>query len=166
MLIYHPAYDAYHCVFRMLSILSVIPSLEYDKARLLDFYLTFPSAVQGITLPKTLTHGKRLAKKFENVYHDPFDPSFIFKDMRAIQISAVGCLVASGIVNRASYSDGVIVRTDVKLPISLETRISDFLASRPEIGDFILHDLAMLPLRGVNGLKHRTGLLEYKYDIS
>ncbi|MBV4545091.1 ABC-three component system middle component 5 [Pseudomonas triticicola] len=166
MLIYHPAYDAYHCVFRMLSILSVIPSLEYDKARLLDFYLTFPSAVQTITLPKTLSHGKRTAKKFENIYHDPFDPFLIFKDMRAIQISAIGCLVASGIVDRSSYAEGIISRTNVKLPKSLETRISVFLESRPEIGDFILQDLAILPLRGINGLKHRTGLLEYKYDIS
>ena len=166
MLIYHPAYDAYHCVFRMLAILSVVPTLEYDKARLLDFYLMFPSAVQRITLPKALGHGKRLAKQFENIYHDPIEPSFAFRDMRTIQRSALGCLVASGVIERSSYGEGVVARTKVKLPVELELRISGFMESRPEIGAFILHDLAMLPLRGVNGLKHRTGLLEYKYDIS
>lgn len=166
MLIYHPAFDAYHCVFRMLALLSVIPKLESEKARILDFYLIFPSAIKDITLPRNLSAGKRLAKTSENVYHDPIDPSFIFRDMHAIQKSAFNCIAASGIVKLSEYEQGLLVRTEAQLPIELGAKVNNYLAVNVEVAEFVLRQLASLPLRGLNGLKHRTGLLEYKYDIS
>lgn len=48
MLIYHPAYDAYHCVFRMLLIAERVSGIEVEKARILDFYLVFPGMVKKI----------------------------------------------------------------------------------------------------------------------
>ncbi|HGA8765958.1 TPA: ABC-three component system middle component 5, partial [Salmonella enterica subsp. enterica serovar Virchow] len=45
MLIYHPAYDAYHCLFRMIALIDHVNEIEVDKARILDFYLIFPALV-------------------------------------------------------------------------------------------------------------------------
>ncbi|PVZ59230.1 hypothetical protein C9422_09765 [Pseudomonas sp. B1(2018)] len=166
MLIYHPAFDAYHCVFRMLAVIQVVPSLEVEKARLLDFYLMFPSAMKDIRLPASLSHGRKIAKSVSNVYHDPLNPQVAFRDMAQIQSSALRSIAASGLINLQQFEKGMIERMDTALPASLLEKVSAFLSGQQTVVDFVLKELASLPLRGLNGLKHRTELLEYRYDAS
>ena len=85
MLIYHPAYDAFHCVFRMLAIIETVPNIEVDKARVLDFYLLFPALMADIRLPVELAHARKLAKSVSNIYHDPLSKKNAFRDLRLIQ---------------------------------------------------------------------------------
>ena len=48
MLVYHPAFDMHHCVFRMVRLLNRLPvgSCQVERMRILDFYLLFPSLIQ------------------------------------------------------------------------------------------------------------------------
>ncbi|WP_080756058.1 ABC-three component system middle component 5 [Pseudomonas brassicacearum] len=166
MLIYHPAFDAYHCVFRMLALIGVLPELEVEKARLLDFYLAFPSAISDIRLPSTLGHGRRLAKTYTNVYRDPLNPKAVFRDMTQIQNSALRSIAALGLIDLKQYERGVIRRVlSIGLPKSLSESLSNYVEGNGEVMDFLSKDLAHIPLRGLNGLKHRTELLEYRYDL-
>ncbi|EAQ5910900.1 hypothetical protein FEF66_23465, partial [Salmonella enterica] len=50
MLIYHPIFDANHCVFRTLLLLQEQSSCEIDIElfRLMDFYMLFPSLLKSI----------------------------------------------------------------------------------------------------------------------
>lgn len=166
MLIYHPAYDAYHCVFRMLCIVTAKPSIEVDRARLLDFYLLFPSAISEIRLPKSHYSGRQLAKALENVYRDPINPAAAFRDLRYIQEAALKCLVAAGLIESTSYEFGLLVRTDVPLPDEMFQATSKYIAENSELTGFVLGELVNIPLKGVDGLKHRTGLMEYRYDVA
>lgn len=166
MLIYHPAFDAYHCVFRMLALIEASPLIEVDRARLLDFYLAFPSAIADIRLPSTLSHGRRLAKSLANVYRDPLNPKAVFRDMAQIQHAALRSIVALGLVDVKLYEQGVLKRNSaVILPSDLRRCLEKYLEASPAVLGFLLKDLATIPLRGLNGLKHRTELLEYRYDI-
>lgn len=166
MLIYHPAYDAYHCIFRILAIAESIPQVEIDKARLLDFYLLFPSAVASIRLPASLKDARKLAKSVANVYHDPVNPATTFREMRYIQEASLKCIAASGLIDRELFEAGFISRTNVKMPMKLHYKVGEFLASRQPVADIVLQGLAEIPLRGYDGLKHRTELMEYKYDVA
>ena len=166
MLIYHPAYDAYHFVFRMLAIAESIPQVEIDKARLLDFYLLFPSAIASIRLPASLKDARKLAKSVANVYHDPVNPATTFREMRHIQVASLKCIAASGLIDRELFKAGFISRTNVKMPMKLHNKVGEFVTSRQPIADIILQGLAEIPLRGDGGLKHRTELMEYKYDVA
>ncbi|MEE4716908.1 ABC-three component system middle component 5 [Pseudomonas alliivorans] len=165
MLIYHPAFDAYHCVFRMMALMGSIPDLEVDKARLLDFYLAFPSAISDIRLPSTLAHGRRLAKSLSNTYRDPLNPKAAFRDMSQIQLAALRNIAALGLIDLNGFEQGVVKRIDsVAIPESLGENLSSYLAAQAEVLKFLSNDLAQIPLRGLDGLKHRTALLEYRYD--
>lgn len=166
MLIYHPSYDAYHCIFRMLAIAESIPQIEIDKARLLDFYLLFPSAIASIRLPASLKDARRLAKSLANVYHDPVNLATTFREMRHIQVASLKCIGASGLIDRELFEAGFISRSDVKMPTKLHHKVGEFVTSRQPIADIILQGLAEIPLRGEDGLKHRTELMEYKYDVA
>lgn len=166
MLIYHPAYDAYHCVFRMLAIINSIQLLEIDKARLLDFYLIFPSAIANIRLPQNLSSGRKMSKNLKNSYRDPINSSSLFRELYQIQISALKCIAASGLIDINKFSKGVIERTEQPIPEDLLRQIGVFLANHGDVAKFILNDLSALPLNGPDGLKHRTELMEYKYDLT
>ncbi|WP_087687706.1 ABC-three component system middle component 5 [Pandoraea sp. PE-S2R-1] len=166
MLIYHPAYDAYHCVFRMLAVAENVPELEVEKARLLDFYLLFPSAVSAVRLPPVLREARKAAKSFANEYHDPLSPATTFRELRHIQESALKCIAASGLIEVSRLEAGFVRRTEIPLPDELQLRVEEFLEQRQPLAQTILYGLSAIPLRGHDGLKHRTALMEYRYDVA
>jgi hypothetical protein len=166
MLIYHPAFDVYHCIFRMLAVTESVNHMEIDMARLLDFYLLFPSAVASIRLPATLKDIRKLAKSSENIYHDPLNVASTFRDMRQIQEVALKYIAASGLIDKDLFEHGYVARTNLKVPDELMQKVMEFLKERQPLANIILTALAALPLRGLDGLKHRTHLMEYKYDVT
>jgi len=166
MLIYHPAFDAYHCVFRMLLMIESLPETEIDMLRLCDFYLVFPSEIERIRLPASLSHGRKIAKSLSNVYRNPINASQVFREMSEIQLSALRSIAASGLIDVDCYERGIIRKLNTKkIPEDIVSKILNYLQKNLELTEFIFDSLSKLPLRGLDGLKHRTGLLEYKYDI-
>ncbi|KVT83340.1 ABC-three component system middle component 5 [Burkholderia ubonensis] len=166
MLIYHPAYDAYHCVFRMLLIAEHVKGLETDKARLLDFYLVFPGLVRKIRLPDSLRELRAQAKKVVNVYRDPVSEASTFQEMRHIQEAALRAIAASGLLEMGAFSAGYISRSKASLPSSLAEKLTAFLEESGPIATGVLKGLSEIPLLGHDGLKHRTQLMEYRYDFA
>lgn len=165
MLIYHPAYDAYHCVFRMLAVAERVTHAEVDKARLLDFYLVFPGAIGKMRLPSEMRSLRQLAAGAANVYRDPVSTASAFLEMRHIQEAALKSIAASGLIKIDSYSAGYVERTSAALPETIERKVQEFLSINSSVVDAVLNELAKIPLLGQNGLKHRSQLMEYRYDV-
>ena len=164
MLIYHPAFDAYHCVFRMLALINALPETELDMLRLCDFYLVFPSAIKNIRLPAELSHGRKIAKASASIYRDPINAKQSFRDMSQIQLAALRNIAASGIIDIEYYERGIIRKRDTTIPDVIYQKIELYLDAHSEVATFLIDELSKLPLLGLNGLKHRTELLEYRYD--
>src|SRR4051812_13349160 len=95
MLIYHPAFDAYHCTFRMLALTVNCPPIEVDKARILDFYLAFPTAILEMRLPQDRGAIRSKARALRNPYRSPVNIRRAFSDMQHLQLAAIGALAAS-----------------------------------------------------------------------
>ncbi|HEI8004583.1 TPA: hypothetical protein SLC38_001456 [Morganella morganii] len=166
MLIYHPAFDAYHCLFRMIAIIEKLNYVEVEKIRILDFYMIFPSLVSKIRMPVTFNKEKKEARKYTNEYRDPISPLSTFRDMHQIQISALKCLAGTGLIDMVKLEHGFVIRTEMKIPDNLLLLVNDFLNEKPEIYSFILDTLSQFHLLGKDGLKDRTELMEYRYDFT
>ncbi|ECC1694565.1 hypothetical protein DPB93_18710 [Salmonella enterica subsp. salamae] len=166
MLIYHPAFDAYHCLFRMIALIDHLNTVEVEKVRILDFYIIFPALVSKIRMPTTHSKAKAEAKKYINEYRDPINPLSTFRDMHQIQTSALKCLAAAGLIDMTNLENGLIVRTTMQIPDGLLLEMRDFLNEKPEIYGFIIDKLSQFHLLGKDGLKDRTQLMEYRYDFS
>ena len=85
MLVYHHAFDIYHCAYRVLQILEHMKSndVEIDRIRIWDFYLTFPNEARKISFPKELADLKKIFKVNEpNPYDDLIDPRRILIRMQ------------------------------------------------------------------------------------
>ncbi|CAJ8168505.1 Uncharacterised protein [Burkholderia pseudomallei] len=166
MLIYHPAYDAYHCVFRMLLIAERASGIEVEKARILDFYLVFPGMVKKIRLPDALKELRAHAKTAGNVYRDPVSRTSTFMEMRHIQEAALKSVAASGLIELERFAAGYVVRSKAPIPLSLAAKLKEFVEANSPMADGILDGLSQIPLLGNNGLKHRSELMEYRYDFA
>lgn len=164
MLIYHPAFDAYHCVYRMTMLTQKVKELKYSKLRILDFYLCFPAEIAKIELPKDLQNIRAVAKVATNKFRGPVSSLRTFHDLEQIQNSAIRLLAASDVFDSKKLEDGIISRTSRALPKEFSKTTSDPLNQSSTLMDFVLTQLSALPLHGTGGLKQRSGLMEYRYD--
>ncbi len=166
MLVYHPAFDIYNCVFRVLQLLNYMKQseVELDRLRIWDFYSTFPNEARKISYPNTLSELKRIFKKKpDNPYEDLIDPKKIIERMKPYQMSALKCIVSYGLIDSDLFSKNIIKRTEKEIPKELLEKFNELSDEKANILKLIV-GFNELPLYGKTGLKFRTGLIEFKYD--
>lgn len=168
MLIYDPSQDPTHYVFRLLQILKQRPTnqIEFDKYRIIDFYLMFPSALASMRLPDTtdLKSLKQIVKSEENRYNVVRSPHLHFAKVEKLQLSAVRHLLSIGILDRDAFGHRMLQRTAVQLGEELNRMLSDTIENADPLRRIILEKIMEIGLFGSNGLKARSKLMEYKYD--
>ncbi|PPK74964.1 hypothetical protein B0F87_107207 [Methylobacter tundripaludum] len=166
MLIYHQRNDVYHCTFRLLSIFNMINTndIEFARLKIIDFYIVFPHLISTISLPRA--KGISKIKKEVQTLPVPYEklPSsrMLFSEMGDIQLQAIDILKAKkilevteeGVISKGKYFSSEAVQSLV---------IENNITSKWFYKDFI-KILIECPFYGENGLKKRTGLMEYRYD--
>lgn len=161
MLVYHPAFDSYHCLFRSISILEACGKCEVERLRILDFCLAFPTTVSKFRLPLGRSAVKKAALGASNPYRDPISARAMFANLSAIQMAAFSCLTATGL---ATLEAGVLTRTQAALPSVIKERCLRMQAQENTFFSILLSQLNDLPLFGPDGLKARSELMEFRYD--
>lgn len=171
MITYNPAFDIYHSIYRMAHIVDQLDAsehMEIDRARIWDFYLLFPDQVYTITIRRGEEHLRKLRDlwipKEKNPYAYQGDNRKLFEWIKPVQLSALGCMVSCGLLDRDSYEAG-------RLSLADREMLTDFLAKAGQVSVREHNVLAFMgslsrymPLTGQYGLKARTRLLESKYD--
>lgn len=168
MLFYHPAYDANHCIFRLLLIVESVraEALNIDTLRIMDFIVLFPNILKNTSIPRGHGVNRGTFKNIKEPYEYFMSPSKIMFELGNIQKACIKSLVAKNIIDKAHYLDGNIKRTGVKLPQPIENIIVESALQKEEWFIFLMNEFHKIPLDGENGLKKRTGLLEYRYDYT
>ncbi len=167
MLIYHPAYDIYHCIFRFLRLLEILPKVphEADKLRILDFYLLFPHLLKEVLLPLEARSYRKTINKLDEPYENVKDPHKMFLKLETFQLSALRCLASCNIIDINEFSSERIMRTKKKIPEQLLATINKTNSDNPDLVNLLTGPLFDLAFYGDKGLKARTKLMEYRYDI-
>lgn len=166
-LAYQPAYDPYHTAFRLLRLTMGKPTAAFkiDQLRILDFYLAFPSLVSDI---------EGLKRKVKTAGLDEIPPAYgelpsagvIFRQMAPIQEAAIQTLCLQGIFDfdKEAFFTGSVSLLEARLSDQLLSSVFKKNQEEQNLMAFLLSVLFELPLDGPNGLKHRTGLMEHRYD--
>lgn len=137
-------------------------SFEIDRLRIFDFYLLFPYEMTKITLPKELM-GMR--KEFEYTgYNDVPNSKRVFAQLEPFHQKSIQYLASAGLIELKELKKGKVKRTRKPIPKELQTLIENENTSNHPNWILILKDFQDFELFGENGLKHRTGLMEYRYD--
>lgn len=167
MIIYHPAYDVNHCLYRILLALetSVHENFDWTLFRLMDFYVLFPHLLKDITpFPSSLQPFKKIVKAIPDAYETLPNSKRVLFELESIQNAAVQNLMAKGLINVSIFDKYTISRTTEQLPenlceqLALDSRVSE------EWYRLIVNELPLIEFEGKSGLKARSKLMEYKYD--
>ncbi len=166
MLVYQPAFDIYHTIFRSLKIL-LYGKKEYEllRLRIYDFYYLFPAEFEGMTFPNELRLFKKYYKNFANPYNQILDKKRIFERLEPIQNVAYNCLLAYNFIDKKSYEMNLLKLIKNNIPPQLFESVTESNALDSEILS-LLCNFDYLPLFGHRGLKERTNLMETKYDTN
>ena len=96
MITYNPAFDLYHCIFRMIHIIQRLDDndcLEVDKIRIWDFYVLFPSKTYTIMIRRNEEDLKSWRKQYINKTKNPYEYNGnnrkLFHILRQYQMAAL-----------------------------------------------------------------------------
>jgi hypothetical protein len=168
MLMYHPAQDANHCVFRTLLILehTVHEDVGLELYRLLDFYILFPHMLKHISpLPTVLRAYKRLLSEIPEPFETMRNTKRILFELESLQTVALHNLLAKQLIDIDSFKSGRLRRTSESIPPELGAAIKTSEQAQEEWFRMVVSELPMIDFGGKNGLKKRTGLMEFRYDM-
>lgn len=170
MLIYDQALDPYHTSIRLMAILNAaaersIP-LSVDAARIADYFLVYPSKMEDFTFPAEFRNIRTAVKESDNPYRSAPGVRAAFERMRPVFVAALSGLIAKKYIREDGFSSGVIQPTGATIPEVFQAAIDRFRTRQTTVGKFILSDLLDMPANGEKGLKHRSRLIEYRYDIT
>jgi len=166
LITYHPAFDLYHCKFRLLQILSFsnIESIEVERLQIWDFYFLFPNEIKKqFTFTKELTKLRKIFNFKENPYDKVFNVKRVYERMKPYQLLAIKNLISYNIIDKDLFEKDVIKLIPENIPDDLITELSE---RQKNVIKLISSPFNDLPLFGNSGFKKRTGLIEYKYDKS
>ena len=165
MLAYHPALDPYHNALRLLQLLIYRGSeYELDALRILDFFLIFPEDITSVRLPRNAIGWRANVRSLSNPYWFEGDRLLVFAQMKAIQDTALSLLSARGLIDPDALRDGKVRLIPDKVPPTLNGLVHAKNAEVATLIGFLVRDLAELPVRGRDGLKDRSKLMEFRYD--
>ena len=170
MLIYDPALDPYHTAVRILAIANSeaasTGTLTIDAARIADYFLVYPYKMADFKFPAEFKSVRTAVKATENPYRHANGNRAVFERMKPIFFAAVSGLAAAGILNGAALKHGTLALDDMPALGELAAAVQRYRARQTAVGQFVLTDFLEIPAAGENGLKHRSNLIEHRYDIA
>jgi len=168
-LTYNEAFDPYHATFRFLRLnlgCKFSTGVHFDMFRILDFYLLFPFNIQKMALLSEDKAWRGISKKYDNKrpYGELPDDASIFSKMEPFQRAAATSLATAGILSRDAWSENEIKFNKTEIPAGLKARCHDLNTSMQDVIEILCAMKDRYPLLGRNGIKDRSGLLEFRYD--
>ena len=168
-LTYNEAFDPYHATFRFLRLdlgCEFATKVHFDMFRILDFYLLFPFRIQNMALLSEDRAWRGISKKYDDMrpYGELPDDASVFSKMEPFQRAAATSLVAAGVLSKDAWDDNEIIFNSIDFPTSLKGRCHSLNASMQDVIEILCGIKDRYSLLGRNGLKDRSGLMEFRYD--
>lgn len=166
MILFHPAKDINHCMYRMIALLlSTEQNLTVEKLRVLDFYYSFPHLLKKISpWPQDIREYKQYIKKILDPYEEIINIKRLFFEMERVQKTSIATLYAKSLLDNKLYRDDKIALDSKLVPVEIIECIKNDSFINSDVFKLISRGLMETTWEGKQGLKFRTGLLEYKYD--
>lgn len=163
MLVYHPAFDIYHRVFRALLILENTPgkSMPTDTLRIVDLYYVFPYLLADLEFAKGAgVKGRNLASTPSRFNTLPSPRTFL-EQSKGLHKLTVAALAGRELISGDALKDGLVKRTETPVPDEL---LKHAAPDDLDLAGYLGTKIATVPLLGKAGLKARSKLMEFRYD--
>lgn len=164
MIIYHPAYDVNHNTYRILNVLYAAEEskVHYDMLKIVDFYYVYPHLLKQIkNLPRPLNYQSTKIESVADSFELTPNPKSLFFEISTTQESAISALVQKSLIN---IDNNFVSLEKDNLPTDLIKVFENDEFTKSDVFQVLVKSLPKVKLEGNNGLKSRSGLMEYRYD--
>ena len=164
---FEPAYDPYHTAFRfLLQGKYAAESIQIAKARIVDIFVLEPFRIERIRVPNSMRRSKSLAVSCQPPFYGqrPSTQS-LFNQARAIQDAALQTMALRGLISLDKFELGQLRVIEENFPKEMSILINEQTEKLRPALQFLLDDLGQFPFDGRGGMKDRTQLGEFKYDV-
>ena len=168
---YVTAFDPFHTIYRMLYILKRFDgneTVEVDRLRIYDFYLLFPYQANKISLKSDEKQLKESRRKYIpgqiTPYNSISNSRRLFERLRPYQMIALSHLASYGLIDPEMLLQQKVSVTDADKMQQVMSQLDEMPSEESNVLSWLMLSFRNTPLNGVDGLKHRTKLIESKYD--
>jgi hypothetical protein len=85
-------------------------------------------------------------------------------ELARIQDETVSSMIAKGLFEKKVFTQGRIKLRNALVSQELIKLIEEANFRQSEWYDILINHISLIPLKGKNGLKDRSGLMEFRYD--
>lgn len=166
MIIYHPYKDANHCAYRLMSLMyGLVAPATSTFLSIADFYYLFPSELKQLdNWPRKNSSDYKIVNAIEDSHEHISDPRMTFFEMKEVRNNAFLNLISRGIIYELPNTNKKFSLIRDSIPDSLIEVLDSDAFRVSNVYNIITKKLFLLPLNGHNGLKAKSGLMEYRYD--
>jgi len=108
---------------------------------------------------------RALVRLLPNSYENPYSTRQAFPQLKRVQSHVVMDMVGKDILVPQAYREGHLQpEADPRVDELLQAVAGNWLSRDAAWHQLAVSVLLDVPLNGKDGLKHRSGLMEYKYD--
>jgi hypothetical protein len=140
--------------------------IHLDLFRIIDFYTLFPHLIKKI---KPFPNELRMYQKFIKDVPDPYERIGNMKrvmfELEAVQTTALQNLLAKGFIDLEAFKLKKIRRSKICVPSAITNEISSNEIATSEWFRMLVNCFCHIKVKGKAGLKSRTGLMEFRYDL-
>ncbi|WP_372482892.1 ABC-three component system middle component 5 [Elizabethkingia anophelis] len=171
MIVYQPAFDLYHAIYRIVNILGYFnrdESIEIERLRIWDYYFLFPNKMKNIRLKQDEKDVRIYINTYivrqQNPYEEILNDRKMFERIRPYQMSALKYLASIGLINKDYLDNNRITKISKEILDELSKITNELTIQEKNTIRLLTSHFYFVPIYGKDGLKDRTNLLESKYD--
>jgi hypothetical protein len=165
-LVYHPAFDPYNSLLRSCRLLFALPvAVDVTALRILDFFLLFPEELGRMRLSTKL---RSAVSKLKAEPRFPYDrlpaPRTLYDRMGSSFDAGIQTMEVQHMIEVEASTSKIELRPD-----AIPDAILELVKRQNEVEHTLVNLLGSIadefPSSGPNGLKDRSRLAEYRYDV-
>lgn len=166
MLLYHPVEDSNHCCYRLIRLLKAFSEpTPMVTLMICDFYSLFPGQLKYIAgWPRRNSQAWKILQSIPNEYEEMLNPKRVFFQLNRVQAAAFSHLQAIGVIEFSKTGEQQVTLNHDAMPVGLLDSLRGDVFYSTGWFEIITADLCKIGVSGKNGLKSKTGLMEYLYD--
>lgn len=162
---FYPELDSHHAIFRYFCISRRFPKLRVDTYRIIDYFFLNPFDLHTF---RTSGHSHRkLSETFSNLrpYRRTSEPAGVALQMWQFQQACLSALARREFISPSALSNDVVLLVEEDIPVLMRSLVEAEIKAKSDVLDFLESMIARYPLGGQGGLKDRSGLLDFRYDV-
>lgn len=165
---YEPSFDANHAAFRILRLHAGWPEggAELSCVLICDLYTVFPHFVASCRVQRDHVRLRNLVvKQYGGAASRRLpDPATLLSMMRPYQHAALRALAQARFLSDSHLDQGLVKRGSLDLPEEVRTLIEERNSEQAELYGLLRVLISTYSSMGSDGLKSRSGLMEFRYD--